>query len=84
MTRRSLTNYFIMLGVSPVSWKSKKQLNVSRFFAEFEYRSMTTTSCELIFLKSLLKTFGVCHLMSMCLFCDSQVALHIVTNPVFS
>jgi hypothetical protein len=83
LTRRSLTAYFIMLGVSPVSWKTKKQPTVFRSSAEAEYRSMATNSCELIWLKSLLKSLGVLHSMPMCLFCDSQAALHIAANPVF-
>jgi hypothetical protein len=44
---------------------------------------MATTSCELIWLKSLLKSLGVHHSMSMRLFCDSQAALHIAANPVY-
>ncbi|XP_057990645.1 uncharacterized mitochondrial protein AtMg00810-like [Hevea brasiliensis] len=47
LTRRSLTSYFVLLGESPISWKTKKQQTVSRSSAETEYRSMSTTTCEL-------------------------------------
>ncbi|XP_019053692.1 PREDICTED: uncharacterized protein LOC109114853 [Nelumbo nucifera] len=61
LTRRSLTDYFVLLGQSPVSWKTRKQHTVSRSSAEAEYRSMAATSCELKWMKKLLPSFGVAH-----------------------
>ncbi|KAJ4765650.1 Retroelement pol polyprotein-like [Rhynchospora pubera] len=82
-TQRSLTGYFVMLGGSPVPWKTKKQPTVSCSSAEAEYRSMTNATCELLWLKSFLQSLGVVHDRPMNLYCDSQAALHIATNPVF-
>ena len=82
LTRRSLTAYFVMLGSSPISWKTKKQTTVSRSSAEAEYRSMAAATCELKWLKGLLSSLGVEHTDPMQLYCDSQSALHIANNPV--
>jgi transposase InsO family protein len=83
LTRRSLTGWLVFLGVSPVSWKTKKQHTVSRSSAEAEYRSMAVTTCELKWLKGILSSLGVLHTIPMTLHCDSQAALHISQNPVF-
>ncbi|XP_045821697.1 uncharacterized mitochondrial protein AtMg00810-like [Trifolium pratense] len=83
LTRRSLTGWFILLGPSPISWKTKKQHTVSRSFAEAEYRSMATITCELKWLKGLLCSLGISHNQPMQISCDSQAALHMAKNPVF-
>ena len=81
-TRRSTTGFCILLGGSPISWKSKRQSVVARSTAEAEYRSIAMTVCEVMWLKQLLKDLGVKHLGSTPLHCDNQAALAIATNPV--
>ncbi|KAJ7959763.1 Retrovirus-related Pol polyprotein from transposon TNT 1-94 [Quillaja saponaria] len=56
--RRSTTGYCIFLGENLVSWKSKKQTVVARSSAESEYRVMTQTTAELVWLKNLLDELG--------------------------
>lgn len=80
--RRSTSGYFTFVGGNLVSWKSKKQNTVARSSAEAEYRAMAVTTCELLWLNSLMTEMGF-HTKSMRLFCDSQAAIHIAANPVF-
>lgn len=83
MTRHSIIGYFIMLGDSPVSWRTKKQTIVAGSSAEAEYKSMAHTTCEILWSLSLLKSLWVLHERSIDLYCDSQAALHIVANPIY-
>ncbi|XP_013632554.1 PREDICTED: uncharacterized mitochondrial protein AtMg00810-like [Brassica oleracea var. oleracea] len=83
LTRRSLSAYIVLLGSSPISWKTKKQDTVSMSSAEAEYRSMSYALKELKWLKKLLLAFDIKHDTPMRLFCDSKAAIYIAANPVF-
>ncbi|XP_019100829.1 PREDICTED: uncharacterized protein LOC109132848 [Camelina sativa] len=83
LTHRSLSAYVVLLGGSPVSWKTKKQKTVSHSSAEAEYRSMYVALKEIKWLRKLLKELGIVHAAPACLFCDSKTAIYIATNLVF-
>ncbi|XP_021603849.1 secreted RxLR effector protein 161-like [Manihot esculenta] len=53
--RRSTTGYCVLVGGNLVSWKSKKQNMVSRSSAESEYRAMTQSTYEILWMNHLLK-----------------------------
>ncbi|XP_019100765.1 PREDICTED: uncharacterized protein LOC109132819 [Camelina sativa] len=83
LTRRSLTAWFIQLGGSPVSWKTRKQDVVSRSSCEAEYRAMAKTVCELLWLRDVLVSMGVDCSAPVSLYCDNESAIHLSKNPVF-
>jgi hypothetical protein len=82
-TRRSIYGQCFLLGKSLISWRTKKQLTVSRSSSEAEYRALASATCELQWLLYLLKDLHVQSVKLPVLYCDNQSALHIAANPVF-
>lgn len=82
-TRRSITCFCVYLGSSLLSWKSKKQVVVSRSSIEAEYRSIALATCELIWIQQLLRDLLVTVTGPTKLYCDNKSAIHIANNPVF-
>ncbi|KAK8951401.1 hypothetical protein KSP39_PZI004748 [Platanthera zijinensis] len=80
---KSTSSFCTFVGGNLVSWKSKKQYVVSRCSAEAEYRSMTSTTCELKWLRALMMDLGEVYNYPLPMFCDNKAAIYISKNPVF-
>lgn len=83
MTRRSVSAYFIFVGSTLVSWKSKKQDVVSRSSAEAEYRSAALTVAEIICLQRLFVELQLPVNLPIPVFTDSKPAIQIAEKPIF-
>jgi hypothetical protein len=81
--RKSVTGFCIFLGDSLISWKSKKQSIVSQSSTEVEYRAMTSTTKEIIWLRWLLTDIGVSLSHPTPMYCDNQSSIQIAHNSVF-
>jgi len=82
-SRRSITGYLVQYGGSPISWKSKKQVTVSRSSAEAEYRAMASTAAEIVWIVGLFEELGVKITLPVPLYSNNTSALQIAANPVF-
>lgn len=79
---RSLTGWCIFLGKSLVSWKTKKQKTVSKSSTESEFRSMSQTTSEIVWVEGVLAALHCTIPKPIPLFCDNQAANHIAHDPV--
>ncbi|GJS67877.1 ribonuclease H-like domain-containing protein [Tanacetum coccineum] len=82
VTRRSVSGYCVFVNRCLVSWKSKKQSTLSRSSAESEYRSMTSVTCEIMWILKIIKDLNIDNLIPENLYRDNKSAVQIVVNPV--
>lgn len=55
---------------------------VARSSAEAEYRAIALTTCEVLWVRQILKELGLKHMPPTDLKCDNRAALSIAANPV--
>ena len=74
-TRRSTSGYSIYLSDNLVSWSAKKQPTVSHSSCESEYRALTLTVTELLWLMHLLQDLRISLPQQPLLLCDNKSAI---------
>ncbi|XP_039169649.1 uncharacterized mitochondrial protein AtMg00810-like [Eucalyptus grandis] len=82
ISRRLVTGYCIKFGESLLSWKTKKQPTVSLSSAEAEYRAMAKTTCQIVWMRGLLKDLGIEVQGPTRVYCDNDAALKLAVNPI--
>jgi len=75
--------WYIFLGDSLISWKSKKQDVAFWSFTEPEYHAIALTTCEIIWLRLLLTDISVYLKDHTPLYYNSKSAIHIARNSIF-
>ena len=73
--QKSTTRFYIFLGDSLISWKSKKQTIVSQSSMEAKYRVMTSTTSEIVWLHWLLLNMRVSLSCPTLMYCDNKSAI---------
>jgi hypothetical protein len=79
--RKSTSGGCQLLGLSLVSWSSKKQNSVALSTAEAEYISAKSCCAQLLWMKQTLLDYGV-KFNGIPLLCDNKSAIKIANNPV--
>ena len=77
-SRHSISGQCFFIGHSLISWRTKKQIIVSRSSSEAEYRPLASATYELQWLLYLLKDLHIQCSKLPVLFCDNQSAIHML------
>jgi transposase InsO family protein len=82
LTRKSTSGFVFYLGNSPISWQSKLQSTVALSSTEAEYVSASTATQEALWIRSLLREWGLSMKMPTTLWCDNKGAIQLAKSPI--
>jgi len=81
-TRRSHTAYILMMNGGPISWKSRRQDNVSLSTSEAEFVAARQAGQEALYLRETLKDFGYQQQNATEIYEDNLACVAMSENPV--
>nr|GFB76350.1 ribonuclease H-like domain-containing protein [Tanacetum cinerariifolium] len=80
--QRFVSGYCVFVNGCLVSWKSKKQVTLSKSSVEAKYRSMAAATYEIIWIVKIMSDLNIGNLLPAQLYCDNKAAMQIAANPV--
>ena len=81
ITRKSTTGYLVKLANGVFSWNSRAQKSIALSSTEAEYMSLSDTSRQLVWIRTLFKEIGI-DLGPIPLCGDNQGSIFLASNPV--
>ena len=75
--QRSTSSFVCFLESGAISWSSKKQPTAALSSIETEYMGAAMATCEVVWLKSVLKDLGVPIRDLIPLYCDNMSSIHL-------
>ncbi|PKU66382.1 putative mitochondrial protein [Dendrobium catenatum] len=81
--RKSISGTCTFLGPNLISWSVKKQLTVAKSSTEAEYRALSASVSEILWLRRLASELQLHQSSPTLIHCDNLSAIAIAKNPVF-
>jgi len=81
-TRRSHTGYILMMNVGPISWKNRRQDNVSLSTSEAKFVAASQAGQEALYPRDILKDFGYQQNTATEIYEDNLARVTMNENPV--
>lgn len=81
--RKSTFGYVFTLGLSVISWSSKKQPIFAFSSVEEEYVAATSATCQVVWLRRMLQALLQPQMEEIVIFCDNQSTIAFSKNLVF-